>query len=131
MPEHIVLVKGDITTDAPTLVRMHALNTLSDVLGDSFFGTDHLLHESMKRIDAHGSGVIVLLREPNRNGVSDLLKQRAGNETSQKTLRDYGIGAQILLDLGVHEMTLLTNAERTVIGLEGYGLTITGHEKIC
>jgi 3,4-dihydroxy 2-butanone 4-phosphate synthase/GTP cyclohydrolase II len=75
--------------------------------------------------------VVVLIREPIRTAVSDRLRLRLGEEPVGKTsLRDYGIGAQILLDLGVHDMILLSNSPRAVIGLEGYGLSIKGYESI-
>lgn len=127
--EHIALVKGDITS--PALVRMHALNPLADILGDTYDGGDSLLHLAMRMIDAHGSGVIVLLREPIRTALSDRIKKRLGEKPEvNMDLRDYGIGAQILLDLGVREMTLLSNSKRAIVGLEGYGLHVAGWKEI-
>jgi 3,4-dihydroxy 2-butanone 4-phosphate synthase/GTP cyclohydrolase II len=113
-----------------TLVRMHALDVLHDVLGDSSHGKAGILHAAMKKIDAAGSGVVVLLREPRRTAASDGLKLKRGEEPSSPILRDYGIGAQILADLGVRNMTLLTNSPKTIVGLEGYGLHIAGHRPI-
>jgi 3,4-dihydroxy 2-butanone 4-phosphate synthase/GTP cyclohydrolase II len=73
----------------------------------------------------------VLLREPNPNGLSTVLKARLeGQAGSVPELRDYGIGAQILLDLGVRKMTLISNRKKPIIGLEGYGLTVVGHRAI-
>lgn len=122
--EHIVLVKGNISQDKPTLVRMHALDVLSDVLGSSAGGKSNKLHKAMKMLENEGSGVIVLLREPNRSSVSDMLLKRASEEKGGSTIRDYGIGAQILLDLGVRHMRLITNSELSIIGLDGYGLVV-------
>jgi len=125
--EHLALIKNNIRVQGPALVRMHALDVLHDVLGDSSHGKAGVLHAAMKRIDAEGSGVVVLLREPRRTAASDGLKLKRGEEPSSPILRDYGIGAQILADLGVREMTLLTNSPKTIVGLEGYGLHIAGH----
>jgi 3,4-dihydroxy 2-butanone 4-phosphate synthase/GTP cyclohydrolase II len=130
--EHIALVKGDISADAPTLVRMHALNPLADVLADTAEDKCGALQAAMRQIDAAGNGVIVIIREPRKSAVSDTLKVRMGEPPSDDpNLRDYGIGAQILLDLGVRNMTLLSNSpQRSVVGLEGYGLQIAGYAPI-
>jgi 3,4-dihydroxy 2-butanone 4-phosphate synthase/GTP cyclohydrolase II len=121
--EHLVLVKGSIPKGAPTLVRMHAFNIFHDALGDTASGKAGELQAAMQQIHAAGSGVIVLLREaqPGRSQT-----QEAGSAS----LRDYGIGAQILLDLGITDMILLSNSKRSVVGLEGYGLTIHGYQPI-
>jgi len=129
--EHIALVRGDISGDEPVLVRMHAQSVLDDVLGDRNSGRDNDLHASMELIAKEGRGVVVLLREPNPNGLSVTLKARLeGQAGSVPELRDYGIGAQILLDLGVRKMTLISNRKKPIIGLEGYGLTVVGHRAI-
>lgn len=128
--EHIALVKGDISGDAPVPVRMHSMNVLADVLGDKEGGHD-VLHHAMAQIGAHGRGVVVVVREPIKTSVSDQLRMKRGEQPlSPMDLRDYGIGAQILLDLGVRSMLLLSNSKRAVIGLEGYGLSIAGYEPI-
>jgi 3,4-dihydroxy 2-butanone 4-phosphate synthase/GTP cyclohydrolase II len=129
--EHIALVKGDIHAKEPTLVRMHAINILADTLGDTFHGKDGELQRAMKMIDAHGSGVIVLLRDEHPSSISDQMVKRLDKpETSHHNLRDYGIGAQILLDLGIKNMQLLTNSKPMAVALEGYGLTIAGYTPI-
>lgn len=129
--EHIVLMKGDIRQDTPTKVRMHALDVLYDVLGDTYNNRHSDLRPAMQKIADHGNGIIVLLRPPYRSAVSDSLLERMGHpSTSTQNLRDYGIGAQILLDIGVREMVLLSNSHKQIIGLEGYGLKLTGYEKI-
>jgi 3,4-dihydroxy 2-butanone 4-phosphate synthase/GTP cyclohydrolase II len=128
--EHVALIKGDVKDNEPTLVRMHALDVLHDVLGDTYDSKATDLHAAMRHIDKNGQGVIVLLREPKRSALLDKIKLRTDkNAEPQSLLRDYGIGAQILLDLGVREMILLSNSKRPVVGLEGYGLTIKGYEK--
>jgi 3,4-dihydroxy 2-butanone 4-phosphate synthase/GTP cyclohydrolase II len=124
--EHIALVKGDVTTPAPVLVRMHSVNILEDMIGDRSSTRRLDLYASMEAIGREGRGVVVLIREAYPTTLSDKIKARreglppdGGHE-----LRDYGIGAQILLDLGVREMILLSNNPMTVIGLEGYALKI-------
>lgn len=128
--EHVALVKGTLSPEQPSLVRMHAHDFLADVLGDTSADRAGVLQSAMKAIDAEGSGVIVLLREPRRKAVSQNIRQRAGEKAGTPALRDYGIGAQILLDLGVSSMKLLTNQPKMVVGLEGYGLEIAGHQPI-
>ena len=146
--EHLALVKGDIAGDAPVLVRMHALNVLDDVLGDSAAGRGNILHDAMQMIAAAGRGVVVLIREPRVNSISERVLARKGatdreaasagygglvtgkHASVTQELRDYGVGAQILLDLGVHEMILLSNSRKTVIGLDGYGLKIVEQRSI-
>jgi 3,4-dihydroxy 2-butanone 4-phosphate synthase / GTP cyclohydrolase II len=123
--EHVALVKGDLSQPGPVLVRMHALNLLTDVLGERTPGRGHELHSAMRLIANEGRGVIVLIREPTPTSLSDRVRIRNGERTpGGGELRDYGVGAQILLDLGVKEMVLLTNTPRTIVGLEGYGLKV-------
>ena len=127
--EHIALIKGDPAADGPILVRMHALNLLDDILGDTHDNKAGELHAAMRTIGAAGRGIIVLIREFNLTSLSDRLRARGeGQDDSPRALRDYGVGAQILLDLGVREMILITNTRRTIIGLEGYGLAVAGQQ---
>ncbi|MGB0671063.1 MAG: 3,4-dihydroxy-2-butanone-4-phosphate synthase [Rhodospirillales bacterium] len=130
--EHLALVKGDIAgSDAPVPVRVHALDVLSDVLGDKASGKAQELHDSMRMIGAEGRGVVLLIREPKPTSLTDRVKARLGlGEPASAELRDYGVGAQILLDLGVKDMVLLSNSKRTVVGLEGYGLRIVDRRAI-
>ena len=128
--EHLALVKNKLMPQGAALVRMHALDVLQDVLGDHSQKKGHLLRGSMQMIDAAGSGVVVLIREPRATSLSDSLLARSGNTAPTQALRDYGIGAQILLDLGVREMTLLTNSPKMIVGLDGYGLHIAGYQPI-
>jgi 3,4-dihydroxy 2-butanone 4-phosphate synthase/GTP cyclohydrolase II len=124
--EHIALVKGDVSDGEPILVRMHSLNVLEDLLGDQpDRGTQ--LHAAMTEIGRMGRGVVVLIREPRPTALSDLVERRLGvQEKDPVQLRDYGTGAHILLDLGVKDMVLLSNTTpRTIVGLEGYGLSVS------
>jgi 3,4-dihydroxy 2-butanone 4-phosphate synthase/GTP cyclohydrolase II len=127
--EHVALVKGDVHGDQPVLVRMHALNVLEDVLGDTTHGRGSEIQKAMRMIGEEGRGVVVLIREPQANSLSRRVESMQTPESKQ-TLRDYGVGAQILLDLGVKNMVLITNSPKNVVGLEGYGLSILGHKPI-
>ena len=128
--EHIALVKGKIDETLPTLVRMHHLNILSDCLDDAQNHRTGSLIEAMKEIEKEKNGVIVLIRQPNE-AISHLLGETKNLPANrEKELRNYGIGAQILSDLRVKNMILLTNAQKAVIGLEGYGIKICGYKKI-
>ena len=127
--EHIALIRGDITGETPILVRMHSLNVMEDVLGDqsgSRGGGE--LQSAMRHIADVGRGVVVVMREPTSTALSEKIRGKIKTKIpeggTENELRDYGVGAQILLDLGIKEMILLTNSEQTVIGLEGYGLSI-------
>ncbi len=128
--EHIALVKGDVSAPGPVPVRMHALDVLSDALGDKA-GKAGLLQSAMNLIADDERGVVVLIREALPTAVSDQIRRKAGEDVPHRVeLRDYGIGAQILFDLGVREMELLTNSDYDIVGIEGYGLTITGTRPI-
>ncbi len=131
--EHVALWQGDIAgSDEPVLVRMHALNVLDDVLRDRGSGKAGQLDEAMRMIGREGRGVVVLIREPRPTSLSETVALRAGEEArSGGELRDYGVGAQILLDLGVKNMILLSNTQRTIVGLDGYGLRIVGQRPIA
>ena len=121
--EHIVLSKGDLSGDAPVLVRVHQLNALEDVLGIGG-GAVGDLQGAMKVIAAEGRGVVVLLRDTT-------MKLVEAGEASPQTLRQYGLGAQILSALGLSQITLVTNsAAPKVVGLEAYGLSIAGTRAI-
>ncbi len=122
--EHIALVKGDIATDDPVLVRMHALDPMLDVIGTGPKGRRNEFGDAMQAIADEGRGALVLLRDLHMQVDPDA-------ETSPKTLRQYGLGAQILSSLGLHKIELLTNSPMPkVVGLDAYGLEITGTRKI-
>lgn len=129
--EHVALVKGDLKHGKePVLVRMHALNVLEDVLGDRSRGHGGELQASMRMIAEAGRGVIVLLREAQAASLSQRLEAQLNDKKTGKELRDYGVGAQILLDLGVRDMILLSNSQRTIVGLEGYNLRVIEQKPI-
>jgi 3,4-dihydroxy 2-butanone 4-phosphate synthase/GTP cyclohydrolase II len=119
--EHIALTCGDLAAPGPVLTRMHVLDPLDDVLGAHPERATHV-PDAMRAIAGEGRGVVVMLRDLSPTALSERLAPRG---VSPRTLRHYGIGAQILGALGVHEMILLTNApQMRVVGLEGYGLSI-------
>ncbi len=133
--EHLALVKGDLRLDGPVLVRMHRLNVFQDLLGDQRQGRVGELQASMELIAEEGRGVVVLIREPWVNSLSEGVRRQAEADTGDPVannpeLRDYGVGAQILVDLGVSEMVLLTNSNRTIVGLDGYGLRVVDRHPI-
>jgi 3,4-dihydroxy 2-butanone 4-phosphate synthase/GTP cyclohydrolase II len=129
--EHVALVKGDVTTSEPVLVRMHAVNIIDDLLGAEGHGGGRMLQNALNMIARAGRGVAVMIREPTATAYSDQVRRRmAGDPEDVPELRDYGIGAQILLDLGVHDMVLLTSTKRTIVGLEGYGLRVVERRAI-
>ena len=129
--EHVALVKGDVGSGGPVLVRVHAVSTLDDVLGAGGH-RDTLVHKAMDIIGKDGRGVIVLIRESRPDAISSRLTREPGPDRSgQQRLIEYGVGAQILLDLGVREMVLMSNAPaRKIVGLEGYGLKVVGHRAL-
>ena len=119
--EHLALVKGDVSGADPVLVRMHAIDLLDDMTGGPAWIS---VHNAMHMIGREGRGVLVLIRDHRKTALSDRVRQLAMSERPPRELRDYGIGAQILLDLGIRDMVLLSNRRRTIVGLEGYGLNI-------
>ncbi|HAJ83164.1 MAG: 3,4-dihydroxy-2-butanone-4-phosphate synthase [Planktomarina sp.] len=122
--EHIALVKGDISGPEPVLVRMHSLDPMLDMVGTGTVGRAFEFSESMKIIAEEGRGVLVLLRDLH-------MKISATDDGSPQTLRQYGVGAQILSSLGLSKLTLLTNSpEPKIVGLEAYGLEILGTQNI-
>jgi 3,4-dihydroxy 2-butanone 4-phosphate synthase/GTP cyclohydrolase II len=131
--ETMTLIKGCIDPSQPTLVRMHTLSLFSDIFGEISERAE-LLHRSMEIIGEAGSGVIVVINRPMQGRMSRTIeiKQqvRAGGEPPIEELRDYGVGAQILAELGVHDMVLLSNSHHSLVALEGYGLSIVGERPI-
>jgi 3,4-dihydroxy 2-butanone 4-phosphate synthase/GTP cyclohydrolase II len=127
--EHLVLQKGRVIPDKPTLVRMHVLSPFSDILGEESPRTG-ALQRSMEIIGEEGAGIVVVIRDNRPDRLSRLLAEREASARDSLEQRDYGIGAQILVDLGVSDIILLSNAHRSFVGLSGYGLTVVSERRI-
>ena len=125
--EHVVLTKGRIDPDKPTLVRMHRVDLATDMLGAVEARQDYVPKalKAMSRYD--GASVAVFIRDSNPHWLSERYGQPQANH-SENILRDYGIGAQILLDLGVRDMMLLSGSTTVLPGSGGYGLKIVGRQ---
>ena len=128
----VALVKGDIPPTQPTLVRMHQLELFRDTLGEIGEHTG-LLQSAMRMIGEEGRGIVVLINQPSADALTRTVETRGEKGEDAREvgeLRDYGLGAQILADLGVQEMILLTNTTHTPIALSGYGLSIVGERPL-
>ncbi|MDJ0809112.1 MAG: bifunctional 3,4-dihydroxy-2-butanone-4-phosphate synthase/GTP cyclohydrolase II [Desulfobacterales bacterium] len=134
---HIALVKGEVKPEQPTLVRVHSECLTGDVFGSMRCDCGDQLHQAMQKIDGEGSGVVLYLRQEGRgiglvNKIKAYALQEEGLDTVEANeelgfksdMRNYGIGAQMLVDLGVRQMRLMTNNPKKMVGLEGYGLSI-------
>lgn len=121
--DSLVLLKGQVEEGKPTLARVHQLSPFDDILGAPG-PRKRTLQRAMAEIGKEGAGVIVLLFPSSENDPA------RGGQPGEMDLRNYGIGAQILADLGIHDMILLTNAHRNVVAIEGYGLNIVGERPI-
>jgi 3,4-dihydroxy 2-butanone 4-phosphate synthase/GTP cyclohydrolase II len=135
---HIALIKGDVDPEKPVLVRVHSECMTGDIFGSMRCDCGNQLHQAMSMMALEGCGVIIYLRQEGRGiGLVNKLKayelqQKKGLDTVEANLqlgfkddlRDYGIGAQMLRDIGVRKMRLLTNNPKKMVGLEGYGLSV-------
>jgi 3,4-dihydroxy 2-butanone 4-phosphate synthase/GTP cyclohydrolase II len=131
--EHVALVMGDVSTPEPVLVRVHVLSVAEDVLGGRWGERGGELHAAMKVVGEAGRGVVILIREAHSASLSEMLLSRSGTRPAAPDdgdLREVGIGSQILLTLGVRDMILMSNTQRAIIGLEGYGLSVVGHQPL-
>lgn len=123
--EHLAIVKGDIDPDEPVLVRMHSFSIGTDALGSLDAPDSGILQQSMEMIAEAGKGVIVLIRDTSANALSERIRRvKSAPSSPVNELRDYGVGAQILADLGVRDIILLSNSQRSIVGLEGFGLRL-------
>ncbi|MFQ3595354.1 MAG: 3,4-dihydroxy-2-butanone-4-phosphate synthase [Sphingomonadaceae bacterium] len=127
--EHLVLQKGRVEPGKPTLVRMHVLSPFADILGEDSPRTG-ALQRSMEIIGEAGAGIVVIIRDNRPDRLSKMMAAREAGATMPLEQRDYGIGAQILVDLGVTEIELLSNAHRSFVGLSGYGLDVVAERRI-
>jgi len=129
--EHVVLTKGRIAAERPTLVRMHRVDFAADLLGAIGPRRDHV-PQALKALAEHdGAGVAVFIRDSNPAGLSERYGQDGAAAAPANILRDYGVGAQILLDLGVRDLVLLSNADTVLPGSAGYGLKIVGRQPLA
>ena len=119
--EHIALMKGSVVKDKDILVRMHSLNIFSDLLNQK----NDELNKAIDIISKNENGIIVIIRNPKKEL---LIKKEKVSE--KKILKEYGIGAQILIDLGVKKIKLLTSSSKNIVGIDGFGLEINGTQKI-
>ena len=129
--EQVALLKGRVNPEKPTLVRMHVLSPFGDLFGEEG-ARGKLLERSMEIIGEEGAGVIIVINKPRADAFTMAVERKAGirTEADMEELRDYGVGAMILTELGVEEMVLLTNTHHTLVGLDGYGLSIVGERPI-
>ena len=141
--QHIALIKGDIQPEQPTLVRVHSECLTGDIFGSLRCDCGDQLHRAMQTIDQEGCGVLLYIRQEGRGiGLVNKLKaynlQNHGLDTVEANMqlgfkpdmRNYGIGAQVLVHIGVRKMRLLTNNPKKMIGLQGYGLSVVGQVPI-
>jgi len=123
--QHLVLVLGDLDTSQPVLVRMHALNIFQDLFPEDSPRSGQLVR-AMNSIEDKGSGVVVIIRDHGGKGLENLIKERNNPQKNDRdqTLRSYGIGAQILRELGIKNVRLLTNSKSNLVGIDGFGVKI-------
>ncbi|MBU1326320.1 MAG: 3,4-dihydroxy-2-butanone-4-phosphate synthase [Alphaproteobacteria bacterium] len=124
--EHIALVKGEVEPGKPTLVRMHQVDFAADILGH-VEARQNYVPQAMRALSGHaGPAVMVFLRDPELQGLAERLANVEKPKAVERSLRNYGVGAQILLDLGVRDMVVMSSTRPNPTALEGYGLRIVG-----
>lgn len=128
--EHIAVWKGKMDPETPVTVRVHVIDFLADLLGDTSHGKAGELRKVLRRIDKVDCGVLILIQDPKTADIAGAARRLLQQDADFSELRDYGVGAQILLDLGVRKMVVLSNKVRTIVGLEGYDLEVVGQEPI-
>lgn len=129
--EHIALIKGDVAHGGPVLVRVQAETTLSDVFGGGSRSSRALLQSSLRAISERGSGVLVYLRRPAFEESLEVPLQSSSNGLQPANMmREYGVGAQILRDLGVSQIEVLSSSRRSLTGLASFGLSIVSQQPI-
>ncbi|MFN3371454.1 MAG: 3,4-dihydroxy-2-butanone-4-phosphate synthase [Sphingomonadaceae bacterium] len=126
--EHIVLQKGKVVPGEPTLVRVHVQSMFTDLFAEAG-GRSGLIPRAMQAIAAHGAGILIVIRDARPDAISQQMKAKGQGEPL--TVRDYGVGAQILVDLGVSDMILLSGSHRSYVGLEGYGLKVVDERPLA
>lgn len=126
--EHIVLQKGRIDPARPTLVRVHVQSLFTDLFAEAG-GRSGLIPQAMDAIAKEGTGILIVIRDARPDAISQQMKAKGQGEPFQ--VRDYGVGAQILVDLGVSDMILLAGSHRSYVGLEGYGLKVVSERPLA
>ena len=130
--EHLALIKGVITSKEKTMVRVHSFNPIVDLLEDlNADGQNNLIYKAMKKIHNNNSGIVIIINDSYKDFISKKLKVDEEIDTKDKSnIRQYGVGAQILTDLGVKNMILLSNSKKKAIGLKGFDLSIVDWERL-
>lgn len=130
--EHVALIKGAISPETPTLTRVQSEFTFGDVFGGPRGLSRSQIHESLQTIEHHGSGVFLYLRNSSTGALAEQLESLSSppSRTRAEIMREYGLGAQILRDLGVKKIELLTNSQKDLVGLDSFGIEIVSQRPI-
>ncbi len=129
--EHIALIKGVITSSKTTMVRVHSFNPLIDLFDETDYNIDNPIKKAMKKISKNNNGILIIINDSYKDFLTKKIKiSSLDNINNNMDLRQYGVGAQILSDLGVKKMTLLSNSKKIAAGLKGFDLSIINWEKL-